>query len=137
MTSEPAEGRAMVREPGDVVMHPDLPYHVCGPYVVQSTMSPTGLSVRLTVGNVGPAAIERLHLEVRSASGKLTRLLPGNDGGRPVDLTRIRSGGYLWLNVEPLDETGRLAQFDVALDAPATGAWGVEGVVPLSGERYR
>jgi hypothetical protein len=47
-------------KPRDVVMRPDLPFAMSGPYVVQSTWSPTGLAVRLTVGSVGPATIEQL-----------------------------------------------------------------------------
>jgi hypothetical protein len=84
-------------------MHPDLPFAVAGPYVVQSTWSPTGLAERLTVGTVGPAKIEQLRLEIRTAVGQPTRLLPGNDGGPPVDLTRFPPGGYLWIVERSLD----------------------------------
>lgn len=37
------KGASGMSEPPEVVMHPDLPFTVSGPYVVQSTWSPTGL----------------------------------------------------------------------------------------------
>lgn len=41
-------------------------------------------------------------------------------------------------DVAPVDELGREARrFDIVLDAPTTGDWRVEGVVPQSGERWR
>jgi hypothetical protein len=51
-------------------------------------------------------------------------LLPGYDNGRPIDLTRIAPGGYLWMTVEPVSETGSEARFDIVLDAPTTASSG-------------
>jgi hypothetical protein len=64
-------------------------------------------------------------------------LLPGNDGGRPLDLTRIQPDGYLSMIVEPVDESASEPRFDIVSDAPSMGEWRVEGLVSESGERWR